>query len=48
MTGQGGSTKETEQVIESLETVGFCKERILGVVFDTTAVNTGYKTGITV
>ena len=39
---------ESEKIIEALEVIGIDNNRIIGLVFDTTSVNTGVINGIVV
>ena len=48
MSGMSGSDMECKSVLDALQAIGFDVKRIIALIFDTTAVNSGHKTGITV
>ena len=48
MTDKSGADMECQSVIDALNELGFDITKILALVFDTTAVNSGHRTGVTV
>ena len=48
MTGKSGADTECQAVIDALEHIEFNIKNIIGLIFDTTAVNSGHWGGVTV